>query len=282
MKRTIRILHNTARTAAMLLLALLAAQTAGAQDLSSLVVYNELPTVDGGQSTNWAYGENYSSLVDGDTDTKYGLSNADPVVEFHYALPILIDGYALWTANDTEGQRNPKGWVIKAKNLGDAGWTTLASVDNSANDKLPMADNTETRFALENSTAYQFFRFEATRNASADGFQLAELQFLHRDDPTNMNYAAISGIDWFYTYTGQAIPVTFSVTDADGNELTLGTHYTATLGETALGSNTFSVTDEGTYSVTVTAKEGSGYTGSKTIKFIVAYCPEGLSYDGHL
>jgi hypothetical protein len=39
-----------------------------------------------------------------------------------------------------------------------------------------MANNQRTVFALDNSTAYQYFRFEAPRNASGD-FQLAGLQF---------------------------------------------------------------------------------------------------------
>lgn len=276
MNRTINIL-STSRTAIILLLATLltasAAQTAWAQDLSALSVYTEVPTVTSGQSSNWnddmENGENYNKLVDGNTGTKYGLSDADPWVEFHYAQPIMPSGYALWTANDTEGQRNPKSWTIKAKNVGDSDWTTLVSVDNSSDDKLPRANNRETRFALQNSTAYQYFRFEATRNAVYLQFQLAELQFLYIDDPTKLQFAAISGISSRYAYTGEAIPVTFSVTAADGTALTLGTHYTATLGETSLVSNTFSVTDEGSYTLTITAKDGSGYSGSTSKTFSV-------------
>ena len=72
MNRTINIL-STSRTAVILLLATLlnttAAQTAGAQDLSALSVYTEVPTVTSGQSSNWnadmENGENYNKLVDG-------------------------------------------------------------------------------------------------------------------------------------------------------------------------------------------------------------------------
>ena len=276
MNRTINIL-STSRTAVILLLATLltapAAQTAGAQDLSALSVYTEVPTVTSGQSSNWnadmENGENYNKLVDGKTGTKYGLDGADPWVEFCYDQPIRPNGYALWTANDTEGKRNPNSWTIKAKNTGDSDWTTLVSVDNSSNDKLPMANNTETRFALQNSTAYKYFRFEATRNADSRQFQLAELQFLYTDDPSNLQFAAISGISSRYAYTGEAIPVTFSVAVADGTALTLGTHYTATLGGIPLASNTFGVIDEGSYTVSITAMDGSGYSGSTSKTFSV-------------
>ena len=86
------------------------------------------------------------------------------------------EGYALMTAEDTKtyGSRNPKSWTIKAKNSGDADWATLTTVDNTNKDKLPMANNQWTVFALDNSTAYQYFRFEAETNSE---FQLAELQF---------------------------------------------------------------------------------------------------------
>lgn len=276
MNRTIHFL-STSRTALILLLATLltttAAQTAGAQDLSALSVYTEVPTVTRGQSSNWnddmENGENYNKLVDGNTSTKYGLSYEEPWVEFHYAQPITPNGYALWTANDEEGKRNPKSWTIKAKNAVDSDWTTLVSVDNSSGNKLPMANNTETRFALQNGTAYQYFRFEATRNADTGQFQLAELQFLYTDDPTKLQFAGISGISSRYAYTGEAIPVSFSVAAANGTALTLGTHFTATLGETSLASNTFSVTNEGSYTVTITAMDGSGYSGSTSKTFSV-------------
>ena len=56
MNRTIHFL-STSRTALILLLATLltatAVQTAGAQDLSALKVFDEVPTETSGQSSNW-------------------------------------------------------------------------------------------------------------------------------------------------------------------------------------------------------------------------------------
>ena len=53
MNNIIHIIRHTARAATVLLLALLTAQTAGAQDLTVLKVFDEVPTVTSGQSSNW-------------------------------------------------------------------------------------------------------------------------------------------------------------------------------------------------------------------------------------
>ena len=144
--------------------------------VTALNFISEVPEVDAGQDTNWSDDESYDKLVDGNTDTKYGIGDDAPYVDFHYTSAITPKGYALWTANDKEGARNPRSWTISAKNEGDTDWTELVTVDNSNGDKLPMANNTCTIFPLDNSTAYQYFRFEASL-ANNDEFQLAELQF---------------------------------------------------------------------------------------------------------
>ena len=73
------------RVAMMLLMMLLtSAQMATAQEAAVYDLVTEVPDVDGGQSTNWNTEYDYYSLVDGNTSTVYGISNANPWVEFHY------------------------------------------------------------------------------------------------------------------------------------------------------------------------------------------------------
>ena len=164
--------------------------------VASLGFISEIPTCDNGEVTNWYSGQNYNNLVDGNINNNYGLSSANPWVEFHYASPITPKGYALWTAQDTEKYpaRNPKSWTIKAKNSGDADWTTLVTVDNSSGVKLPVTNVTRTVFALDNSTAYQYFRFEAVKDDTY-GFQLAELQFCTLQ-PIIADLVIRSAADW--------------------------------------------------------------------------------------
>ena len=163
--------HLILTLAAMLTMA----QTAWAQEAAVYDLVTEVPTVDGGQATNWQSTENYGSLVDGNTSTKYGLSNAEPWVEFHYSRAFVPKRYVLWTAGDSNGGRNPITYTIKAKLNKTDDWTTI--VDNASGSELPKANNTKIEFGIEDNTkAYKYYRFEATRGNS--GFQLAELQFM--------------------------------------------------------------------------------------------------------
>ena len=94
--------------------------------ITALNFISEVPEVDAGQENNWNDEENYDKLVDGNTDTKYGIydiGDDDPYVDFHYNSAITPKGYALWTANDKEGARNPSSWTISAKNEGYTNWT---------------------------------------------------------------------------------------------------------------------------------------------------------------
>lgn len=210
--------------------------------LTALGFINEVATVDCGQNSNWnadlEKGENYNKLIDGNTSTKYGLSDNDPYVEFHYPTAITPKGYALWTANDEQGRRNPVQWTIMAKNEDDAQWTTLVTVDNTANDKLPLADNACTVFALNNTTAYTHFRFEATRrwNGSRQEFQLAELQFCTEQPSaplTDITDPVFNGVTISST---TPTPVEFSIENSSEKCQFLGQYSPFSIGDTNSGT----------------------------------------------
>ena len=153
------------------------AQTATAQEAAVYDLVTEDPDVDGGQSTNWNTEYDYYSLVDGNTSTVYGISNANPWVEFHYSRAFVPKKYILWTGDSWSFAYNPATWTIKAKLNKTDEWTTLATVDNSSGNQLPEADRTSKEFSIESNTkAYKYFRFEATRKNNGT-FQLGELQF---------------------------------------------------------------------------------------------------------
>ena len=95
-------------------------------------------------------------------------------------------------------------------------------------------------------------------------------------DIHNLSNATVNGMQNVYLWKdGSAIDITYSVKAFDGTDLTKDTHYTATIN----GQAVTSVTAIGNYTLTITAKDGSGYTGSKTINFSVSEYPEGLSVD---
>jgi len=117
------------------------AQTAWAQEAEVYDLVTDVPTVDGGQATNWNTEYDYYSLVDGNTSTIYGISNANPWVEFHYSRAFVPKKYILWTGDSWSFAYNPATWTIKAKLNKTDEWTTLATVDNSSGNQLPENDH---------------------------------------------------------------------------------------------------------------------------------------------
>ena len=90
----------------------------------------------------------------------------------------------------------------------------------------------------------------------------------------NLAYATISGVENTYLYTGSAIGITPSVKDFQGNTLTEGTHYTVSY---TLGGVAATVQEQGTYTLTISAKDGGGYTNSRSQTFTVT---DNLQSDG--
>ena len=83
-----------------------------------------------------------------------------------------------------------------------------------------------------------------------------------------LKYAIVSGVNPYYLYTGEEIVLTYKVTDIEGKELVEGIDYTAFLNNSSV-NNELSVKDKGEYTLSITAKEGGYYTGSKRIRFSV-------------
>ena len=77
--------------------------------------------------------------------------------------------------------------------------------------------------------------------------------------------ATISGVSATYNYSGTPIEITYTVTAFGGATLTKGTHYTATID----GTDATTVSTAGLHTLTITAKDGSGYTGSQSVSFRV-------------
>ena len=180
------------------------AQTTWAQEAAVYDLVTEEPTVDGGQSTNLGSNYNYYSLVDGDTYTVYGISNANPWVEFHYSRAFVPKKYILWTGDIYSFQYNPATWTIKAKLNKTDEWTTLATVDNSSGNQLPEKDHVSTEFSIESNTkAYKYFRFEATRKNNGT-FQLGELQFKEATPKVELTWNMSDQSSMQYTISGNS------------------------------------------------------------------------------
>ena len=163
--------------------------------LTTPLVLNTYPIITGYTATDGTAGVNtnqsYPKLVDNDRNTKYCASlNSGIYVEFHSQAEFIPTAYILTTGNDNSSYhgRNPRNWVIKGKlNAGDS-WTTIATVTND--NVLQDVDNTDYEFALNNTNAFCYFRFEVSAVQSGTVFQLSELRF--KGQVTSFNVTSTS------------------------------------------------------------------------------------------
>ena len=206
--------------------------------------------------------ENYDKLVDGNSTSKWCVtnvsSNKKPTIEFNSNTPIILTGYIMTTGADaaTCTGRNPKSWVIEAKqNSGDA-WTVIANVTN--NTEMQDVNTQDYEFSLPNSsTAYKYFRFTVSATQNSTTFQLAEFRFKGYET-TAINLGTLT--DDYTAQNGDVLTGTLSgnykISIANGATVTLngvtingGTNSNAAwAGITCLGNATILL--EGTNKVT--------------------------------
>lgn len=202
-------------------------------------------------------------------------------IEFYAANPIVLKGYRLRTACNTEkyDNRRPKSWTLKGKKHANDTWTDLATVTGDTH--LP-AGKEEFRdyWLTDNTKPYQYFRFEITAIQGSEEIQvspkysytryrmeLSQLQIIGNNYSANtdLDYATIEGLQHYYAHTGNVITPSFTVKDMSGNTLTENTHYTVSY--TYDGNSVATVNATGNYTLTVTGK--SPYSGRKTASFKV-------------
>ena len=169
------------RRKTLLLMLLMALFSSGAW-AQTQTVYTSY-TYDNGTSS-YASDQSPAKLVDNikNSNSKWcvtSFSSYSPIyVEFHSTDPIIPVGYVMTTGGDCASWtgRNPRSWIIKAKRNSSDSWAVIA--DESNNTTLQDVDLQDYTFNLNNSTEYQYFRFEVSAIASGNTFQLTELQFL--------------------------------------------------------------------------------------------------------
>ena len=268
-----------ARAAMMLLVALLMPMTTWAQYGA---IYAGFTATDGTQNSSTATTEGYAKLVDGkytsDDFTKWG-TNTKGIppgesiscywVDFNSDEPITVGSYIFTTGNDNSSYmgRNPKSWVLKAKLNESDDWTTVATVTDDG--VLQDVNYANYEYNLDVPGTYQYFRLmiNGVKGDSSGFLQLGELRLKSPLDPKLLSNAVVNGLLSSYLYTGNTIDISYTVLAADGTELNSTEHYDAVLSRD--GTEVTEVKEKGAYTLTLTAKAGSGYSGEKRVSFQV-------------
>ena len=231
-------------------------------------------------NTNNNSDEAPAKLFDNDTDTKWCYVSGHRQyytpewqnlnIYFHTSGSIVLKGYKIARAADATSysNRNPKSWKIYGGNSAgaNASWTLIdertdVSINSLWTDFL----------VTSNTTAYQYYRFEVIEVGGYESesnhnrrwkCQVSELQlFGHTSQEyvRDLTNGSITGLPATYTYTGNTIPVSYTVKDAN-NATVSSSNYQATISPSTVKA-------PGLYTLTITGK--GNYSGTKTATFRV-------------
>lgn len=143
---------------------------------------------EGNYSEQWG-DERYPMLLDGTASTKWCCSfeGGSAYVIFKASQLIYVDGYSVWTANDSgdeNGARNPVAWTLSACNDYDetnntgGTWQIIHEVEVTEDNPeyaLPAANEAEKKYSFTQTTdCYRYFKLNITRITSGETMQLGD------------------------------------------------------------------------------------------------------------
>jgi hypothetical protein len=114
-------------------------------------------------------GEDYTKLIDNNTNTKYLTFHASAWMQYQAPSSYVVTSYTITSANDFP-ERDPLNWNLQGSNNGSS-WVTI---DSRSNQDFPNRFQKRT-FSFSNTTAYTYYRFNMSNN-SGTILQLAEIE----------------------------------------------------------------------------------------------------------
>ena len=162
--------------------------------------------------------EQVFNAFDGNIYTKYlNFGRINSGIQFTYAIPARITGFAITTANDAGG-RDPASYTLEAK-VSNNTWTAISSGSlNLSTTRFTKGED----ITFSNSQYFQDYRiyFPTLRGGAGEYMQLAEINFY--ESKTNEPSMVIAGGTLAYTENGAtaAIDNTISLADVDNTSLT--------------------------------------------------------------
>ena len=162
-------------------------------------------------------GEGYENLFDGETGTKFCTNQIPAWVICEATRPVFLNGYTMYTANDTQNSpdRNPKNWTIEGSNDAE-NWTLIEVVQN--NSVMGATNFTPYEFTLSNPVAekYKYYRFIFSATGGSL-YQVSELVLNYGTKPAGVVTYEHSTFSWS---AGKTVGGHLSYVNGEGNELT--------------------------------------------------------------
>jgi hypothetical protein len=196
-------------------------------------------------NTAWGDGENWTKLVDGKVDTKWGggMPEGGSYVVFKAYEGKKFASYELVTGNDTGRSpgRNWKNWKVYGANIkGDmdematrdfTGWKLIDQKSDVGQDQLPAANFAPAFFTFSEETAkYKYYKIEVEAAYEGDAIQMSEFTMytdemwkavceVYVDSLVRLEAEVIGGLALTETVATEVAAAIAAVADAQPEEL---------------------------------------------------------------
>jgi hypothetical protein len=172
--------------------------------------------------------ENFTSLIDNNTSTKYYISGRRALwVQYASTQPGIVTRYTLTSGNDLP-ERDPKNWNLVGSNDG----VTWALIDSQINQSFAARKLTRTFSVDSNTVPYRYYRLNVTANNGHTGTQFAEWElFERRHQSVSFNEVPFitygdEPLELFGAVSTSGLPVSLEVISGPGTLTDSALHFT--------------------------------------------------------
>ncbi|WP_343303556.1 T9SS type A sorting domain-containing protein [Chitinophaga niabensis] len=172
--------------------------------------------------------ENFTSLIDNNTSTKYYISGRKALwVQYASTQPGIVTRYTLTSGNDVP-ERDPKNWNLVGSNDG----VTWALIDSQINQSFATRKLTRTFSVDSNTIPYRYYRLNVTANNGHTGTQFSEWELFERrhqsvsfNEVPDITYGD-EPLELFGAVSTSGLPVSLEVISGPGTLTDSALHFT--------------------------------------------------------
>lgn len=159
------------------------------------LVLSDLPGTITAATTKSPLGEEQDKAFDNNLTSQWSISDKTGWIRYQFndGKVYAVNQYTLTSAKD-QPEADPKDWVLQGSNNG-SNWVDL---DKRSAETFANRSQTKT-YNFTNSTAYQYYRLNVTKNNGGNEIQLGEIELKNTNfDLTDLGGSAYSSISFDY------------------------------------------------------------------------------------